>query len=127
MANLVYNSQVLATFSNTALTTPATSMAASLYSTPFDIRNSQTFAAQFIWTGSPTGNLYVMGSLDGVHYNIQLATSALSGSAGNFEFDLSTTAGLITTCGWIQAQYIFTSGTGALTNVLAAAKYPLNY
>lgn len=125
MAQLVYNSQVLPTFSNTALTTPATTMAASLYSTTLKINNSNTFAMQFIWTGTPTGNLYVMGSLDGVHYNIQLATSALSGSAGNFEFDLSATAGLITTCGWVQGQYIFTSGTGALTNILGASKYYL--
>jgi len=124
MTQLSYNPQTLATFSNTSLATPATSMAASLYSTPFNINQSYTFAMQFIWTGTPTGNLYVMGSLDGIHYNIQLATSALSGSAGNFEFDLSATAGLITTCGWVQGQYIFTSGTGTLTNVTAAAKYP---
>ena len=127
MTALVYNNQTLPTFSNTSLTTPATSMAASLYSTPLDIRNSNTFAMQFIYTGTPTGNLYIMGSLDGIHYNIQLATSALSGSAGNFEFDLSATAGLITSCGWVQGQYIFTSGTGTLTTVTGVSKYQSGY
>lgn len=123
MTQISYIPQTLTTFSDTALTTPATSMAASLYSTPFNINQSPTVAMQFIWTGTPTGNLYVMGSLDGIHYNIQLATSALSGSAGNFEFDISATAGKVTTCGWVQGQYIFTSGSGTLTSVLAAAKF----
>ncbi len=118
---LTYISQTLATFSNTSLTTPATTMAAALYSTPFDISQSTTFVMQFIWTGTPTGTLTVMGSVDGVNYNISLGTHSIVAAAGTYTLDLGASAGVTTSCQYIQAQYSG-SGTGALTTVTAGAK-----
>lgn len=120
---LNYSNQVLATFLASAPTTPSTAMTANLISAPLNINHSGTFALQFVWTGTPTGNLNVMGSLDGINYNISLATHAAGGVAGNFTLDLGATAGLSTSCGWVRGEYAFTSGTGVLSLVQAASKY----
>lgn len=127
MSQFVYVNQTLATFELASPTVASTAMTASLISTPFNINNSQTFAMQFIWTGTPTGTLEIMGSLDGINYNVALGSHAISGAAGTYTLDLSATAGLITTCGSVQGQYIFTSGSGTLTTVTGASKYPLSY
>lgn len=123
MSQTLYVQQNLPTFELATPTVASTAMTASLISTPYQINNSYIFAMQFIWTGTPTGTLKVMGSVDGVNFNIQLATDALSGAAGAYTFDLASTAGLKTTVGWVQGQYLFTSGTGVLTTVTAASKY----
>ncbi len=123
MAQISFNTQNLPTFLASSTTTASTAMTASLVSTPLMINNSNTFAMQFIWTGTPTGTLSVMGSLDGINYNVSLGTHAIAGAAGTYTLDLAATAGLITTCGWVRGQYAFTSGTGVLTTVTAAAKY----
>lgn len=122
MAYISYKTEPLATYSDTGLTTASTAMTANLYSQRKGINLFPTFAMQFVWTGTPTGTLLVMGSIDGTNFNIQLATHALTGAAGNYLYDMSSTAGLITTCGWVQGQYTFTSGSGTLTSVLAGTK-----
>lgn len=123
MAQLVYNNQLLTTYKLASPTVAFKTMTESLISTPFPLTNTYTFIMEFIWTGTPTGTLKIMGSIDGTNFNVPLATNALTGSAGTYPFDLSATPGLITNVGWIQAQYIFTSGTGTLTTVTAASKY----
>lgn len=123
MANFIaFQNLTLPTFLVSSPTTASTSMAASLQSAPYRIPNSYICAMSFAWTGTPTGTLTVMGSVDGVNYNIQLATHATGGAAGNYAFDLASTAGQQTTCGWIMGVYTFTSGTGTLTSVVAAQK-----
>ncbi len=123
MSQILFNTQTLPTVLASSLTTASTSMTASLVSSSFMINNSNIFAMQFIWTGTPTGTLSVMGSLDGVNYNVSLATHAIAGAAGTYTFDLAATAGLVTTCGWVRGQYAFTSGSGTLTTVTGATKY----
>lgn len=121
---IYFVNQALPTFLASAPTTASTAMTASLVSQVFSINNSNSFAMQFIWTGTPTGTLTVLGSIDGVTYNVSLGTHSISGAAGTYTLDLSATAGLTTNVGWVQGTYTFSSGTGTLTHVTAAKKYP---
>jgi len=120
---LNYNNQVLTTYLASAPTTPSTAMTANLISAPLQIQHSETFIMQFVWTGTPAGNLKVMGSIDGVNYNITLATQAAGGAAGTYTYDTAATAGLKTSVGWVRGEYTFTSSTGVLSLVQAATKY----
>lgn len=114
---------VLPTYELASPTVASTAMTASLVSSIFNIQNAPSFVMQFIWTGTPTGTLTIMGSVDGVNFNVSLGSYALSGSAGTYTLDLATTPGLATNVGWVQGGYTFSSGTGALTSVSAAKKY----
>jgi len=122
---LSFKTQTLATFLASSPTTPSKAMTASLISQSFNINQSDTFAMQFIWSGTPTGTLTVMGSLDGVNYNVPLMTHAAGGAAGVFTFDLAayTCPGLTTSCGYVRGEYTFTSGTGTLSLVQVCSKY----
>ena len=93
---LYYVNQVLPTYEASSPTVASTLMTASLISAVFPIQNSATFAMQFVWTGTPTGTLSVMGSVDGINFNVSLGTHALSGAAGTYSLDLAATAGLQT-------------------------------
>jgi hypothetical protein len=124
MTQTSYNHQTLATYLASDGITPATAMTANLVSAPFNLNQKSTFAMQFVWTGTPAGNLKVIGSLDGVNYNVPIDTHAAGGAAGTYTYDMGATAGLSTSCGWVRAEYAFTSSTGTLSLVQVASKYP---
>lgn len=101
--------QSLQTFETASPLIPSNSMTQSLFSASFPITTTSQFLAQAFWTGSPVGTIAVIGSSDGVNFNIPIYSIAAGGTAGSLSYDLYGTSVM-----WIQITYTFTSGTGTL-------------
>ena len=99
----------LATFETASPTTPSSSMTQSLFSASFTIQTSSQFLALATWTGSPVGDISVVGSQDNINFNIPIYSMSTVGSTG-LAYDLFGTSVM-----WIQIQYTFSSGSGTLT------------
>lgn len=94
-------------------------MSGNLESNPIEVSRCDTMAAQFIWTGTPTGTIKIQGSniKDSNYDDIEGGALPLSGSAGDFVFNHSLFVGFK----WLKAVYTRTSGTGTL-DVLVTGK-----
>ncbi len=102
--------EALPTYETSSPTTPSSAMTQDLFSQSFAITTANQFLAEAIWTGSPTGTIAVMGSLDNINFTIPIYSIATGGSAGSLDYDLFGTS-----VQWIQITYTFTSGSGTLT------------
>lgn len=109
---MVYYSGIipLEIFEQSSPTTPSTSMTQNLISEMFDIGNAGSYAFQAVWTGSPTGTFSIVGSLDGINFNIPIYSILTGGVSGNVTYDLFGTS-----VGALKGVYTFTSGTGTLS------------
>lgn len=102
----------------------AGSMTGNLSSTPIKLEHRTVFAAQLVWTGTPTGTLTLQGSNDlgdesagtgpagvtGLTNWTTISTQAVSGAAGDHIFN-SATAGYR----WARVTYTASSSTGSLS------------
>jgi hypothetical protein len=84
-----------------------------LTSVPTNIQNLDNIALQVSWTGTPTGVLQVLCSLDGVTYSPLVFSPALTqpaGSSGAFNVSINQCPFPL-----LEVQYTNTSGTGVLS------------
>ncbi len=110
MSALFPTVQTLTTYETSSPATPSSAMTQDLFSQSFAITTANQFLAQAIWTGSPTGTIAILGSLDNISFNIPIYSMATGGSAGSLAYDLFGTS-----VQWIQIAYTFSSGSGTLT------------
>lgn len=86
------------------------SMGANYTSPAFKLDQVMMFSIEATWTGTPTGNISLQASNDGVnYYQISGTSQATGGAAGGFLWNVSN-AGYL----YVQLYYAFTSGTGTL-------------
>lgn len=91
-------------------------MAASVVSDPVYLHRKTNYAMHFIYTGSPTGNIYIAVSIDGINWVVlDNSTTAIS-AAGDTLYNVSVAGYLMA-----RAHYARTSGTGTL-NVIYSTK-----
>lgn len=96
----------------------AVSMGANITSSSLDLNEANTYCAQLIYTGTPTGTLKLQGSNDNSNWtDISGKSVALAGSAGS-SFLSDTGFGY----GFLRIVYTFTSGTGSLTATVNAKR-----
>ena len=103
------NTQSLETFKTASPLVPSDVMSESLFSAPFAISTTNQFLAQAFWTGSPVGTISVVGSQDGVTFNIPIRSIAAGGTSGSLTYDTFGTSVM-----FIRLAHTFTSGTGTL-------------
>lgn len=83
---------------------------ATITSTPTNIQNLDNVGIQVSWTGTPTGTISVLCSVDGVQYDSLTFTPTLAqpaGSAGSYLINLNQLPFPM-----VEVQYTNTSGTG---------------
>jgi hypothetical protein len=79
------------------------SLGASFNAPAVSLQYFQGAAFQLIWTGSPTGQFQVAGSIDGVNFDPLLMNPILtSGTAGSGIFDVT-----FTQCPFLQIQWVY--------------------
>lgn len=87
-------------------------MSVSIESRIIDITLCRGWAAQFVWTGTPTGTVKVMSSIDGINFDdIPGASQATGGAAGEKQFNVSGAVNYP----FIKLVYTRTAGIGSLT------------
>ena len=87
-----------------------------------DVSSDALYAADFVywsalikWTGSPTGNVSIQGSVDNVTWvDITGTVTACGGSSGSVTYDNQAPTALP----YLRLHYAFTSGSGALTGIV---------
>jgi hypothetical protein len=86
--------------------------ATSCTTTPVDLLSFETFTFQCVWTGTPTGTIAILGSLDGTNFD-NLSASVPgnpAGSAGHTSIPI-----VLSGMRWLELQYTKTSGSGTLS------------
>jgi hypothetical protein len=103
------NTQTLETFKTASPLIPSSTMTESLFSASFPVTTTNQFLIKAVWTGTPTGNIVVSGSQDGVNFDIILHTIATEGVANYLAYDTFGTSVM-----YVRIDYEFSSGTGTL-------------
>lgn len=87
-------------------------MSGNVESNPVEVSRCDTWAAQFVYSGTPTGTLKVVASnvKDGSYDDLPGGAKPLSGSAGTYTFNHALFAGYK----WIKCVYESDSGSGTL-------------
>ncbi len=84
-------------------------MSGSIESTPVSLQAHRHLAIQAVWTGTPTGDLQLQVTVDGVTWFDQGSSVATGGGPGDTVFTEKDAP-------WLKARlaFVFTSGTGTL-------------
>lgn len=91
-------------------TTPSTTMTQNLQSGVLDLSDCIYAVIGATWTGTPVGTFSIMGSRDGITYNVPVLTGqAAGGAAGSFSYEYK---GGLVSC---MILYAFGSSTGSWT------------
>jgi|ERR1700722_6540158 len=100
-------------YPNQALNVGAMSGTNTIYCAPQNVENFDAAVIQFSWTGTPTGNIVLAQSSDGIIWDDLILTPIITqpaGTAGHWSVDMTLGAVF-----FIQARYTNVSGSGVLT------------
>jgi len=92
------------------------SMTASIVSDPVYLHRKIGYAMHFVYTGAPTGAIYISVSIDGINWKVLTDSSTAISAAGDTFYNVTNAGYLVA-----RAHYAFTSGSGSLT-VLYSSK-----
>lgn len=88
----------------------AQDMGASIVSDPIYLHRKPNYAMHFIYTGSPTGSIYISVSIDGINWVLLDDSTTAISAAGDVLYNVSVAGYLMA-----RAHYSRTSGAGSLT------------
>lgn len=91
-------------------------MGADVTSDPISIESFTCYAMQFVWTGTPAGNITIEHSIDGTTFStVANTTTAAGGAAGNVLLNIEISAAR-----FVRAKYVRSSSTGTLNGYFLA-------